>query len=365
MVIVHFSEYAYGGVATYLRNTIYSQVQNKKISKIILFCSEEKSENFDFKSDKFTNIRYSYSRGLFGILKLMIELKKAIALNPDIIHFHSTFAGLGRIILSNRRKYSVFYSSHGWAFLRQADGPMKHRIYAIVERLLSIKTDRIINISKFEQQAALKYKLPIEKMMVIYNSIPPQLNSNGNVLSPFMKKNTLKLGFIGRLDAPKGFPFLLTALNNVSVDYELMVIGKSVVDSDNESQQTISDKIHYLGWIDHKAIDEYFKFIDFLIVPSLWEGFGLVALEAMKNSKPVLSSDAGGLPEIIENGVNGYTFETLSVDSFKESFEKIMHSNMQQMGNNGHEIMQNKFNYQRLQNKLFVEYQVAMEKRKL
>jgi len=362
LVIVHFAEYAYGGVATYLRNTILSQLQNKKVTKIILFCSESKSEKFEFKSKKFINIRYTYNRTLLGVFKMLFELRKAVLMHPDIIHLHSSFAGLGRIIISRKRSFSVIYSSHGWSFLRQSDSNFKHEIYAFIERILSLKTDKIVNISNFEQQAALKYKLPASKMIVIYNSIPSKRNSYKDVLSPFKETKTIKIGFVGRLDTPKGFPFLVKALQKVNYNFELMVIGKNIVDTEFNSRILNSDRIHYLGWIDHDDIDSYFKFIDFLIVPSLWEGFGLVALEAMKNSKPVLSSDAGGLPEIVDDGINGYTFETLSIDSFQEKFKKMVQSDMTRMGENGYEIMEKKFNYQKLQNQLFVVYQASIEK---
>lgn len=250
LVIVHFAEYAYGGVATYLRNTILSQLQNKEVSKVILFCSKSKSENFEFNSEKFINIRYSYNRSFFGVFKLLTELKKAVSMNPSVIHFHSTFAGLGRIILPKKRKFSVIYSSHGWAFLRQSDNSFKHSIYALVEKVLSLKTDKIINISNFEQRAALKYKLPASKMIVIYNSIPPQLNVDNKVISPFEKSDTIKIGFVGRLDAPKGFPFLVQALQGIDDKFELMVIGKSIVDSKSDNQQYRANNIHYLGWIE-------------------------------------------------------------------------------------------------------------------
>ncbi|MFC6294118.1 glycosyltransferase [Lactiplantibacillus daoliensis] len=360
MIIIHFAEYAYGGVASYLRSTIQSQCSNDKVNKVILFCSDEKSESFDFSSNKFVNVRYHYRRNLNGIFKMLTVAKKAISMKPDIIHFHSTFAGLCRLLIPLKRGYAVFYSSHGWSFLRQTDGELKHVIYALIERALSIKTDKIINISKFEQKAALKRRLPKGKMIVIYNSILPTVTIDKNIPSPFKNESTLKIGFIGRLDSPKGFPFLIKALNRMDLSWELMVIGESVVDDDEPYKAVDESKIHFLGWIDHQYIDSYFAFLDFLIVPSRWEGFGLVALESMKNSKPVLASDAGGLPEIVKDGVNGYIFQKMSSESFERQFKKMKDSDLKKLGANGRRIMVDKFNYSYLQELLFKAYETEL-----
>lgn len=362
MIIIHFAEYASGGVATYLRNTIHAQIENPKISKIILFCSDTRSEQFDIKSTKILVVRYKYNRSFTGVFQLLNMVKKALKMNPDIIHFHSTFSGLGRLLVKEKRNFAVFYSSHGWAFLRQSDGKLKHRIYAKIEKILAIKTDKIVNISKYENTAALKYGFSKQKMLVIYNSIPPKVKSDVDIKSPFLLKDTIKLGFVGRLDSPKGFPFLKKALKSVDIPFELMVIGENVVD---DIPMTISDekRFHYMGWISHDRVDSYFQFIDFLVVPSLWEGFGLVALESMKNSKPVLSSDAGGLPEIVNNGINGFVFKSLSVQSFVEKFNQMVNSDMETLGKNGYITMTEKFDYQKLQDKLFNEYEKEVRKR--
>ncbi len=66
----------------------------------------------------------------------------------------------------------------------------------------------------------------------------------------------------------------------------------------------LGDRIHFLGWReDNLALMAAF---DVLLMPSLWEGFGLVALEAMALRKPVIASRVSALPEIVEDGVTGY-----------------------------------------------------------
>jgi len=73
----------------------------------------------------------------------------------------------------------------------------------------------------------------------------------------------------------------------------------------------------------HKDIEKIIEISDLTIVPSLWEGFGLVVIESMVKKKVVLASDTGGIPEIIEHGENGYLFKTLNKSDFLEKFNFI------------------------------------------
>ena len=70
-------------------------------------------------------------------------------------------------------------------------------------------------------------------------------------------------------------------------------------------------------------IGEYYQSCDGVIMPSRWEAFGLVAVEAMKYKKPVIVSDCGALPELVKDGYNGYVFKMDDEDSLKLIIDKL------------------------------------------
>lgn len=358
MIIVHVGEYVNGGVATYLKNIIEFQAKEEKVRRIYLIMSNYNSETISFESPKIKIIKFKYIRRVSNVLKLL-KLRKIIdKLNPDIVHFHSTFAGLIRLTYFLRSAhYSVFYCAHGWSFLRD-DMAIKTYTYGLVERLLAKKTDRIINVSKYEQRAAIDVGIPVDKMKVIYNSLKinkPKYDVNIN--SPFIRKSSVKLIFVGRLDQQKGLDFVLSNYSFNDGKMELAVIGDNVVDHGFDYSPYHSNKnIHFLGWIDNDKIDTYINYSDALIMPSRWEAFGLTALEAMRTCKAVIASDAGALPEIVKNNQNGLLFKNGCATSLRDILSQIDRRKLVEMGKNGFNRLNTKFNPNRINQQLLNEY---------
>ena len=93
-------------------------------------------------------------------LKAIKEVRKIIKKEkPDIVYLHSSKAGaIGRIALMFSKKIKIFYNAHGWYFNAQIS-KKKKIVFRIIEKILAIKTDKIINISKSEYDSAIKYKI--------------------------------------------------------------------------------------------------------------------------------------------------------------------------------------------------------------
>ncbi len=140
---------------------------------------------------------------------------------------------------------------------------------------------------------------------VVYNSIkdqglrecePRRLASVG-----------VKLGFIGRIDSVKGLNVLLDAMALLPDGFELYVAG----DGDFKYLEYLKVKykdlaVNYLG---HVPVSEFFRKIDFLVVPSLWnEPLGRVVIESYTFGVPVIVSNTGGLPEIVQQGITGFVY---------------------------------------------------------
>ena len=306
MRVLHVGEYVQGGVATYIR-TLLDHPEYPDIEDFLI-CADKNSEtHWQLPADHIHY--YHYHRSLAQIPHAIHAIRKAIrAIQPDVVYCHSTWAGLFvRLpLLLQRKPCRIIYNAHGWAFLRDT-AEWKRRIYAGIERVLQTRTDAIINVSRYEYQAALRYGLKKDNQTVIYSGISPEKGPiDPAVKLPLGKINLL---FVGRFDPQKGLDILLEAFNACQRDdLHLTIIGDNVVGGGVKIEKKNTDRITFLGWVPHEKLASYYTACDAVVMPSRWEAFGLVAIEAMKYGKPVIASDRGALPELVKDGVNGYVF---------------------------------------------------------
>lgn len=334
MKILHVGEYVNGGVATYLRTLLNGLQKYSNIESYLLISEYKSQKNWENITKKV--FYYKYKRSISNIFSAIKQIHEVIEkVNPDIIHVHSTWAGLFVRLpyLFRKRKAKIIYQSHGWAFLMDTS-KYKKNVYALVERILSIPTDKIINISNYEQNQAIKYGFNKNKMIMIYNGVEDKVNKSNLKLN--WDRNKINLLFVGRLDKQKGLDLFLDVYNKMEMDnIHLYVIGTSVLDS---SLPKDTEYVTYLGWVDNKDIDEYYQACDAVIMPSRWEGFGLVAIEAMRNSKPIIASNRGALPELIKNTINGYIFDIEKDDILEEILLNINKTELQKLGKQARQI---------------------------
>lgn len=329
MKVLHVGEYAQGGVATYIR-TLLSHPEYPDIEDFLI-CSQKNSEK-DWPIPKENIIYYSYSRNLMSIIPAIRAIKNAIdKIKPDVIYCHSTWAGLfvrlPQFVFS--KKYRIIYNAHGWSFLRDTV-KWKKNIYALIERILLLKTDKIINVSCFEYNAAKRYGLNSEKQEVIYSGLPEKKEDVDETIKLSDKK--INILFVGRFDPQKGVDYLLDVFNKCTrKDIHLTLIGDNVIGGLQIKKQN-TNQITFLGWVPHDKIANYYNACDAVIMPSRWEAFGLVAIEAMKYGKPVIASNRGALPELIEKRKNGIIFDFNDKESLIEIVDSLEKESLRDMG---------------------------------
>lgn len=247
---------------------------------------------------------------------LLSETRRLLADDPpDILHVHSSFAGLAcRLALPRRSRTRVVYQPHGVAFDPQRTGASSAAAFAAVERLLLRRTARVVAISDYER-GLLDARGFGAKSVTIRNSVTDaaqDVAASGTDASP----GDYYL-FVGRLDQQKGFDLLHRFW--AGRDERLRVVGDAVVSG--ASAFAPRDNIEFLGWVESDRIDALYAGAKALIVPSRWEGFGLVVLEAYRNRTPVLVSDRGALPSLVAEGETGFAF---SLDRFDTDLARAM-----------------------------------------
>ena len=130
--------------------------------------------------------------------------------------------------------------------------------------------------------------------------------------------------FCGRLSERKGIMTLLEAMKNLEIP--LHIVGEG--DLRKKIEQYINDnnmqsKIKLFGWMNGKNLLKEFQQCRFVVVPSTYENFGIVNIEALACAKPVIASNVSGIPEIIKNNQNGFLCERKNSSQFAEAIKKL------------------------------------------
>lgn len=338
--VLHLSEFTKGGIETHLNEVLGYQ---SSVHDVYLMVSEQNSSRETLCISPERLIVYPYKRKPVHMLKAMKAMARVMKeLEPDIVHVHGTFAGLFArgMHLFRRKRPAIVYCAHGWSFLMDTS-PWKKRLYALAERILENRSDAIIHISRHEYRMALAYGLSARKSVVVYNGVSERKPSDVEHSPIETIPSCLNLLYIGRFDRQKGFDRLLDLFRQHDFpNVKLYLIGDTVLKAQTYD---FPDNAVRLGWVDNAEIDRYICACDAVIVPSRWEGFGIVAVEALRNGKPVIASRRGALPEIVEHDVNGYLFDFDDTEQLAAIIRGMDKNRLEEMGRAGRDIFHRKF----------------------
>jgi glycosyltransferase involved in cell wall biosynthesis len=127
--------------------------------------------------------------------------------------------------------------------------------------------------------------------------------------------------FFGRLSAEKGIRTLLSVFSERK-DQKLIIAGTGPLKSYVEDTVRISPNIEYVGYKSGKELESLINNASFIILPSEWyENNPLTIIEAYNFGKPVIGADIGGIPELINDGANGFTFESGNPQSLNSKID--------------------------------------------
>lgn len=139
-----------------------------------------------------------------------------------------------------------------------------------------------------------------------------------------------RLLFAGRTIPMKGIPVLIESLAQLPADVSALIVGGSIGDAEQGSlaetaqRFKVADRVRFEGTVPHEQLPTYFGASDLCIVPSYYESYGMVALEALACGCPVVASQVGGLESIINNGVNGLLIPPGSAEALSEAVLKLL-----------------------------------------
>lgn len=335
MKVLHVAETIRGGIATYF-NELQPLQKNCFGAGNVRFVvpADHRNDLTGFTDDDVSLFRRS-GRSLKGLLRMaMVTLREIRDMRPDIIHVHSTFAGLviRPLLYFHRGRPRVVYCPHGWAFSRETSR-LSHETTKLVERILSRMTDCIVCISDDELRQAIAAGLDEHNLVVINNGISasrPKIANRG----ADWNSNKTKVLFVGRLDRQKGHDLLIDCASQLSDLVDVRIAGSSVVGRSEDV--ALPSNVTLLGWQSREQIEAHLELADLVVIPSRWEAFGLVALEAMRASKPVVAFRVGAMPEIIEDGRTGLLCSPVSAAALRSGLRRASELDLIATGRRAH-----------------------------
>lgn len=304
--VLHIVEALGGGVYTYIKDlSIFFGKYNMIFDTTIAYSSKRPEvSNLDLKkelSNGVTLIELDMNKEIsLKDFKSIYELTKLCkSLQPQIIHLHSSKAGiLGKFVSLFYNKAIVFYTPHGYSFLRKDISFIKKQFYYYIEKFT---TKFLGGITIACGDSEFEYGKKMGKALLVRNGI--NIEYILNKFKPYKVYNQcITIGIVGRISYIKN-PWLFNkiALNNPNLNF--IWIG------DGELRKTISaPNITITGWLNREEIFTYLNQLDIYIQTSLWEGLPIAPLEAMTFQKPILATNIEGNKDIVLHGKTGFLF---------------------------------------------------------
>lgn len=287
----------------------------------------------------------------------VLEMRRILAeLEPDLVCVHSSKAGwLGRLAARTLGIPSVF-TAHGWAFTEGVPG-LRRMIYVLAERLAAPLGQRIITVSEFDCELALRCRVaPPKKLVTVHNGVPgiaPSLRANPASQPP-------RLIMVARFEKQKDHITLLRALTKLrETDWHLELVG------DGPLMGSVRDEARRLGiqgrvrfWGTRQDVAEILSQGQIFILVSNYEGFPLTILEAMRAGLPVVASDVGGVKEAVVDGETGFLIPRGDEDALRDTLLRLLLDTdlRAKMGTAGRLRYQEHFTFERMLEKTVKVY---------
>jgi len=255
---------------------------------------------------------------IFHLIKLIRSYK------PDIIHTH----------LFQPRIYTTFANLfyHGAILITHKHNrvnPIKHNIFIFLEMLSSLFNKKIIAISESVKESLQKYEfIPEKKIIVIPNAIEYQIFSNTVKIKDVNEKKKLIIGTIGRLEKQKGIEYLILAMKQILTRFpearlEIIGDGSQAEKLKNLCKKLgISNSVFFFGKF--ADVIPFYRRMDVFVLSSIYEGFGIVLLEAMASAVPVVASNVGGVKEVINDMSSGLLVPSKNPNAIASAVIRIL-----------------------------------------
>lgn len=345
--ILYIVEAFSGGIYTYLKN-----LSNRLVETFDIYIAygiraglpKNFKKQFDIRIHFIEVKNFTRSINMKKDIQAFFEIRKIIAeIKPEIVHLHSSKAGvLGRFAV-NGRKTKMFYTPHGYSFLMTDESRLKRKLYYAIEWISARHRCTTISCGPGEHRFTLK----LTKNAVCINNgidveeldkyIDKAKESDREKSRVPLRKSRLKIYTVGRICRQKN-PELFNKIAEALPQYDFLWIGEG-----DKRDCLKADNITVTGWLTRQELVQQALEADIFILTSSWEGLPYSLLEAMYMGKPCIVSDVSGNNDVIENQVNGFLCKN-KTDFINTLVHVKSKSDIKKIAKTAHKSVANQYN---------------------
>ncbi|MGZ4241802.1 MAG: glycosyltransferase family 4 protein [Actinomycetota bacterium] len=254
----------------------------------------------------------------------------------DVVHAHDWLVAYAAAAVKNCFEVPLVSTVHATEYGRHQGwlpGPMNKLIHQ-VEWWLTYEARRVITCSEYmRDQVHEIFQLPSAKQDVIPNGVDMHEFDRPADVEEFRARlvqgKEKIIFFAGRLEYEKGVQTVLDALPLLLKDQQVRFYIAGVGTHADElkahaARAGLADRVHFLGFIEEAELRMYYAAADLAVVPSLYEPFGMVALETFASGTPCIAADIGGLRELVVHEATGLRFTPGDPESLAGMIRRLL-----------------------------------------
>lgn len=291
----------------------------------------------------------------------------------DLIHGHDWLVFWVCRVLKHALTKPLLYTIHATEFGRNQG------IYNEIQRYINdlewyatFEAWRVIVCSNFmKQEVKNLFQLPDDKVLEIANGVNEE-NYRADYSKAFRQNYASPdeqiILYVGRIVREKGIQVLIQSIPEIlqRIPASKFVIAGKGPYLDNLKAQAdylgISNRVYFTGFISDEERNKLYRCADLAVFPSLYEPFGIVALEAMATMTPVIVSAVGGLVEFVEDGENGLTVPPNDPPRLAQAILQLLNkqNTARRLANNGYRLVKEKYSWKQIARKTVKVYQEVL-----
>ncbi len=307
---------------------------------------------------------------------LIEDIIDAVGSDIDIIHAHDWLVARAGIILKHLYRKPLIATIHSTEYGRRngLHNVFERHIHE-VEWLLTYEAWKVIVCSRYMREEVQRiFATPSDKIHIIPNGVNPIKKMSFNEVLRVLEKynippNMRIVLFVGRLVYEKGAQILIEAIpyiTRIADDVFFVIVGTGPMREELERRSIelgVRDRIVFTGFVTDQELHALYNAAYIAVFPSLYEPFGIVALEAMSIGKPVVVSNVGGLSEIVEHGKNGLKVPPGDAKALANAIIELLlrPEKVEKLGRNGYTDVYRKYTWDKIAEKTLGIYEKVLD----
>ncbi|SIS41434.1 glycosyltransferase family 4 protein [Salimicrobium flavidum] len=305
------------------KNHVLSLLEQFPSEEMILICMQ-KGDLYDAAKRRGVDVRLLEQKNRYDIKagsRLVDLIRKE---NVDIVHSHGPRANLFAATVKNKFNKPLVTTMHSDPTLDFMGGGVKGKIFTKLNLWAYKKMDHFFAVSERFKQQLIDIGIHSIDITTIYNGIDFEPTGKTRTLTRSdlgLTEHDLVLAMVARLHPVKGHAYAFEALKS-HPDIHLLVVGSGPYESEIREKAKGMKNIHFLG--QRSDVDEIYQISDAGLLTSVSESFPLALLEAAKEKRPVITTDVGGVRELVPEDSYGWVVPSEDSGALVKAFQEAL-----------------------------------------